>query len=56
VIATGQTLSKGYYVYAPSVASQSAAARAARQAPVIQAAVKLAGAIHSVNVLVNVNQ
>lgn len=56
VIATGQTLSSGYYVYAPPVATQSAAARAARQSPVIQAAIKLAGAIHSVNVLVNVNQ
>lgn len=55
VITTGQTLSKGFYIYAPPVSSQSAAARAARQSPVIQAAIKLAGAIHSVNVLVNVN-
>lgn len=55
-VVTGQTLSKGYYIYAPPVSSQSVAARAARQAPVIQVAVKLAGAIHSSAVIVTVNQ
>lgn len=54
-IVTGQTLSKGYYIYAPPVATQSVAARAARQSPVITAGIKLAGAIHSVNVIVNVS-
>lgn len=54
-IVTGQTLSKGYYVYAPPVATQSQAARAARQAPVITIAIKLAGAIHSASVIINVN-
>ena len=54
-IVNGQTLSKGYYVYAPSVSTQSVAARAARQAPVIQVAIKLAGAIHSSSVIVTVN-
>lgn len=54
-IVTGQTLSTGYYVFAPSVASQSQAARAARQAPVIQACIKLAGAIHSAAVVLSVN-
>lgn len=52
---TGQTLIRGYYVYAPSVATQSAAARAARQSPVIQAAIKIAGAIHSVSLIISVN-
>ncbi|GLQ96475.1 DUF3383 domain-containing protein [Dyella mobilis] len=52
---TGQTLSKGYYIYAQPVASQSQAARSARQAPTIQAAFKLAGAVHSVDVVINVN-
>jgi hypothetical protein len=52
---TGDTLAKGYYVFAPPVATQTAAARAARQSPVIQALVKLAGAIQSVNVLVSVS-
>lgn len=52
---TGQTLSKGYYVYAQPVANQSQADRSARKAPTIQAAIKLAGAVHSVNVVINVN-
>jgi len=52
---TGDTLTKGYYLWAPSVASQSQPDRAARKAPLIQAAVKLAGAFHSASVLVNVN-
>lgn len=55
-IVTGQTLAKGYYIYAPPVSSQTAAARAARTAPTIQAAIKLAGAVQSANVIVNVNQ
>jgi len=52
----GDTLSKGYYVYAAPVASQSSADRAARKAPVIQAAIKLAGAVHSASVIINVNR
>lgn len=55
-IVTGQTLSTGFYVFAPPVATQSQAARAARQSPVIQAAIKLAGAIHSAGVVLSVNQ
>lgn len=54
-IVTGQTLASGYYIYAPPIASQSVAARAARQAPVISGAIKLAGAIHSSNVVLSVN-
>ncbi len=54
-IVTGQTLPNGYYVYAPQVSTQSAAARAARQAPVIQACIKLAGAIHSASVILSVS-
>jgi len=54
-IITGQTLSLGYYIYAPPVSTQSQAARAARQSPVIQACIKLAGAIHSVSVVLSVN-
>ncbi|MER0991621.1 DUF3383 domain-containing protein [Pseudomonas aeruginosa] len=53
---TGQFLSTGYYVYAPPVATQSQADREARKAPVIQVAVKLAGAVHFVDVIVNVNR
>lgn len=53
-IKTGDTLNDGYYIYKPSVASQSEADRAARKAVVMQIACKLAGAVHSSNVLVNV--
>lgn len=53
---SGDTLAEGFYIYAPPVASQSAADRAARKAPVIQCAAKLAGAVHSVNTIINVNR
>jgi hypothetical protein len=53
---TGDTLTDGFYLYAAPIASQSAAARQARQAPTIQAAIKLAGAVHTANVIVNVNR
>lgn len=52
----GDLLSKGYYVYAPPVATQSQADREARKAPAIQCAIKLAGAVHFVNVAINVNR
>jgi hypothetical protein len=52
----GTFLKAGYYIYAEPVAMQSEAARAARQCPPIQVAVKLAGGIQSVNILVQVNQ
>lgn len=55
-LSRGDTLTKGYYVYAPKVASQSQAARETRVAPTIQVAVKLAGAVHKVNVIINVNR
>jgi hypothetical protein len=50
------TLEAGYYIYAPPVASQSQADREARKAPVIQVAIKLAGAVHFVDVIINVNR
>lgn len=53
---TGDTLTKGYYVYSNPIDEQSQADREARKATPIQVAVKLAGAIHSVDVLVNVNR
>lgn len=52
----GQTLTTGYYVYAPPVATQSQADREARKAPVIQAATKLAGAFHFSDIIINVNR
>lgn len=55
-IAQGQTLSKGYYVYAPPIASQSQADREARKSVVFQIAAKEAGAIHSADIAVTVNR
>lgn len=45
----------GYYVYSLPVALQSTADRTARKAPLVQIAIKCQGAIHSSNVIVNVN-
>lgn len=52
----GETLAKGYYVYAPAIATQSQADREARKAVPFQVAAKEAGAIHTVDVLVTVNR
>ena len=52
----GDQLTKGYYVFINSIDDQSQADREARKAPPIQVAIKLAGAVHFVNVLVNVNR
>jgi hypothetical protein len=46
----------GFYWLAGSLAAQAQNAREARESPVLQGAVKLAGAIHSIDVLVNVNR
>ncbi|MBQ4178704.1 MAG: DUF3383 family protein, partial [Elusimicrobia bacterium] len=45
----------GFYVYSTPVAQQSKADREARKAPLVQIAVKTAGAIHSTNVMIYVN-
>lgn len=55
-LSQGDFLPKGYYVYAPPVALQAPADRAARKSPPIQVAAKLAGAINTVNVVINVNR
>lgn len=46
---------RGYYIYSLPVNRQSAEDRAARLAPLIQIAVKQAGAVHSSNVIVYIN-
>lgn len=46
----------GYFVFSQPVAKQSQANRNARKAPLVQIAAKLAGAIHSSNVLVQMQQ
>lgn len=55
-LSTGDYLKTGYYVYAQPVALQSQSDRDARKAPPITAAIKLAGAIQSVDALINVNR
>ncbi len=48
-------LDKGYFLYIPPIASQTQAARAARQSVPFQLACKLAGAVHTVDLSVTVN-
>lgn len=45
----------GYYIYSQPISQQLAVARAARQAPLVQIAIKEAGAIQSSNILIYVN-
>lgn len=52
----GQYLKEGYYIFTQSMALQSQSDRDARIAPPIQVAIKLAGAIQELDVLVNVNR
>ncbi len=56
VLRTGDTLPKGYFIYAPKISTQSQADRDERKTPLIQVAVKLAGAFHSADFLISVNQ
>lgn len=46
---------QGWYIVSQPIAQQNQAQRAARQAPLVQAAIKEAGAINSSNVIVYVN-
>jgi hypothetical protein len=46
---------RGYYIYSTPISRQSQAAREERQAPLVQIALKEAGAIHSSAVIVYVN-
>jgi len=52
----GDTLHTGFYSFANSVDTQAQSDREQRIAPLIQIAVKLAGAIHFADVLINVNR
>ena len=48
-------LNVGYYIFSQPINLQSQADRVARKAPLVQIAIKYAGAIHSSNVVVSVN-
>lgn len=52
----GDRLDSGYYVYMPSVDDQDQSEREARMAPPMQIAVKLAGAIHTADVIISINR
>lgn len=52
----GDFLTEGFYIYTPPMASQDQSAREQRIAPPIQIALKLAGAIHEINCIVDVNR
>ncbi|WP_447876086.1 DUF3383 domain-containing protein [Serratia fonticola] len=56
IVQPGDTLTKGYYTYATPIAEQAQADREKRLAPVIQCAIKLAGAVHFADVIINVNR
>lgn len=55
-LAQGDYLPDGFYVYAPPIANQLQADRAARKSVTFQVAAKLAGAIQTVDILINVNR
>lgn len=52
----GDFLPTGFYIYQPPVAIQASADRALRKSVPFQIAAKLAGAVNSTNISVNVNQ
>lgn len=52
----GDFLTEGFYIYTPPMASQDQYIREQRIAPPIQIALKLAGAIHEINCIVDVNR
>jgi len=56
ILNQGDFLAKGFYVFAPDVNTQNPADRAARKSVPIQVAVKLAGAVRTVDVTINVNR
>ena len=53
---TGDWMPTGFYSYAPDIATQAQADREKRKSVPIQGAVKLQGAIHSIDLNINVNR
>ena len=54
-LTAGDFVEKGYYIYCPPLSQQSSADRAKRMAGPMKIAVKLAGAIHTVDASIDVN-
>lgn len=55
-LARGDYLSEGFYIYTQPMAAQDQSIREQRIAPPIQIALKLAGAIHEIDCIVDVNR
>jgi hypothetical protein len=55
-LSTGDYMPKGFYVYAPPIVTQLSADRSARKSVTFQIAAKLAGAIRTVDIIINVNR
>lgn len=55
-IERGDYLTEGFYIYSPPMAEQAQSTREQRIAPPIQIALKLAGAIHEIDCIVDVNR
>lgn len=55
-LVTGQYLKQGFYIYCQPIALQSQSDREARKAPPIQVAIKLAGAIQTIDATILVNR
>jgi len=47
---------RGYYIYSAPVSKQSQVSREAREAPLVQIAIKFAGAVHSSDIIININK
>ena len=47
---------QGYYIFSQPITQQSSVDREARKAPLVQIALKLAGAVHSSDVIININR
>ena len=55
VIFANNILTRGYYIYSLPIVQQSSVEREERKAPLVQIAIKRAGAIHTSDVIVLVN-
>lgn len=55
-LAQGDYLPQGFYIYSQPIVDQAQSEREARKAPPIQVAAKLAGAVHFVDVAIDVNR
>lgn len=56
ILVQGGYIAQGFYIYAPPVANQFQADREARKSVAFQVAAKLAGAVHTVDIRIDVNR